>query len=912
MSNKSCSAILKSTVVCSKPVASPVYNSCAVHSPSSVEEVTWKIVHELVGDDFFKASKFDVAKIMNRKFDAVKLLTHKKAPVVDVMDVLLKVSAKYGYKAVCEDFYSAEYHALLGWVAHHRFRISAKDLSDIILRKKHWLTQCMLDIPIRIKDCNLLAILCGSDAQRELLKEPDYTHVMTFVSVCENRYESQCHGLEMRSIKSTIWNPVVTEATLNSDVFVERSFQKRIDPDLCAGRIHSLLKSTGLKESKLMDYNKDQKGAYLVLAGGCVSAATLDEDTYQKIAFPQDHELKTAPTDLDFFVVGDSDEEKREFMKTVLTHFVDVKGCTLKGYGSVIQIHGLDREAQIILSECDSAEQLIAGFDSSHIQCYVQFGRRIRVSPLFNILSPLNTSCLTKQKITGYRLMKMMRRGYTPVAGRSVHTIDRHSGNWFSAEAPLDITSRDDVKETFEEYLARKAKNLGVEEDQIMCDEQVQMIESMYNNISHCVNRVKLDDEKSPASFYMYEKNKLTKWKNMDLEDAKLLVDDMRSLGEGMANYEKAGRYAPWVSDDKEDPTDNYLYNNLMLRDCHFVKYNSFDHSKTCCKCYNTKKTNCTEEFCTTKSRQNLVTIEGTVLLNPSNNKDDPLMKEKILEKFVKEDIRIADKTKSLLQRYNGELIDIQEKLSELISAKKPNKKSIENLNDRKTTLIGAVTNVYKMENRYNPKTIKMRDLSDIAFMLDSITREDLYESSNENKQLIGLSELPILLASRMKGDSYSTRDGKTVKANATSVRVQTEITMNQYNNILVSACDGRKFNMTDFVYNTESRFNITVSIPNYSRWYLAPHTNAETVVTRWSIENMNIYAAEYVAKSSVRDKFKQMSVKAAAKWMAKLYESPEFIRFLNTKMCTKPHRDANCIGQLPKFTMESVYLISE
>ncbi len=80
-----------------------------------------------------------------------------------------------------------------------------------------------------------------------------------------------------------------------------------------------------------------------------------------------------APTDLDFFVYGETAEDRAEAVLELLQHF---RGSEFEVYGSVITINaGLQasRPVQIICSAAETSREVLNSFDMSHLQaCFIK------------------------------------------------------------------------------------------------------------------------------------------------------------------------------------------------------------------------------------------------------------------------------------------------------------------------------------------------------------------------------------------------------------------------------------------------------------------------------------------------------------------------------------------------------------
>jgi hypothetical protein len=75
------------------------------------------------------------------------------------------------------------------------------------------------------------------------------------------------------------------------------------------------------------------------------------------------------PTDLDFFVYGETAEDRAEAVLELLQHF---SGNEFEIYGSVITINA-SRPVQIICSAAETAREVLSSFDMSHLQaCFIK------------------------------------------------------------------------------------------------------------------------------------------------------------------------------------------------------------------------------------------------------------------------------------------------------------------------------------------------------------------------------------------------------------------------------------------------------------------------------------------------------------------------------------------------------------
>jgi hypothetical protein len=891
--------------------------------------VTWRSVVELIGEQVFDTIRLPTQDFLDETFDMMKLLIHKKATAEEILDIFIRVSNKFGSDAICSDFFSAEYHALLGWLSKHRNHLTALDLLNAVKSDRHWLTQCMIDLPRRL-DTPLIVHLCSGSEQKILTTDTKYSPVISFMNICENAPVSERVSSTPSVIGKNIWNPCVTNETLlDPEVFVRRHESRVIDSLAAETRIKKLLRYTGFgdKECELLCQNPMNEDAYMVLAGGSVSASLSSEEEFNRIAYPKDNGLSAPATDLDFFIVGKSVEAKKTLMLKVQKYFVEELDCTIKHNGSVFQIHGLDRECQVILSEYSSAESLIQGFDSSHIACFFDFSYGIRVSPAFNAFTHRNETLLTKFLIVGYRFIKNLNRGYIPLVGREFHSVGGY-GNAFNYSTPLDIHP---VKEatSFEDFVTSKLPSVADGEDPILpTEEQLVYWQIQHDSITHTMRRVSRDipeDEKEShgyksRSIDIYSKNKMTQWTKVSLSESEELITDMKCLKDGMFNYESCGRYLPWLNDDEKNRTSRYIFGTVLLRNARFEEYLESSVTESCPECKNwskTKKLHLLDCKKCTQSDTKMV-ISGIFELNPLNDKDDDEMVSIIHEKFLKENDRMLRIIKDLTAKYDKQFIDISNQLSKLYTGKSTPKtvKKIKMLETRLDQIRTSIHGIYKSTNRFNPSIINNSAVSELAFNYNSHSRDTIYDRLESKKNdsrifTIPSDELPNLLIARFKKQSYTSVDGIKFPLSCKAVRVRVVCDVPYTMGLFVKNSDGSRFHSSEFVLDKTSQFNVSLHCSNFNKWFIKTHDDciatANNNYSKSTVKLIDILS-DYM-KNQIRPRNEKPQETYAR--IAMVCKSDEFKEYIGQNLCYKLHRDEGLLGKSPIFDISQIFHIS-
>lgn len=172
----------------------------------------------------------------------------------------------------------------------------------------------------------------------------------------------------------------------------------------------------------------------VLLAGGLPCAVTLDEAKWQLIS-------KT--TDIDLFVYGDTEEDRKDMTRIVLEHLESLGG-KISHFVSVFKVDGLGREIQVVCPYARSPLGVLINFDSTFIQIGYQDGEFI-ATPGHCFFTPRSETLITRYNVRFHRMLKAIERGFMPVSDARGHlmypTKTVFSSRWpfaLSASKPLD------------------------------------------------------------------------------------------------------------------------------------------------------------------------------------------------------------------------------------------------------------------------------------------------------------------------------------------------------------------------------------------------------------------------------------------------------------------------------------------
>ena len=178
-------------------------------------------------------------------------------------------------------------------------------------------------------------------------------------------------------------------------------------------------------------------------AGGLECAVTLDEAMWQLIS-------KT--TDIDLFIYGNTEEDRKDMTRIVLEH-LEKLGGNISHYVSVFKVEGLGREIQVVCPYARSPLGVLINFDSTFIQVGYQNGEFI-ATPGHCFFTPRSETLITRYNVRFHRMLKAIERGFMPVSDARGHLM-YPTKTVFSSRWPFALTGS---KPLDEEWIQKQAR----------------------------------------------------------------------------------------------------------------------------------------------------------------------------------------------------------------------------------------------------------------------------------------------------------------------------------------------------------------------------------------------------------------------------------------------------------------------
>ena len=186
---------------------------------------------------------------------------------------------------------------------------------------------------------------------------------------------------------------------------------ERVTFEVAKSRLENFIKPILGEEGKFPWRLKQDVGC--IIAGGLPCAVVLDENRWQSIS---------KITDIDIFVYGDSDVDRKDMVFLLLDHFSKI-GAKFERFKSVIKVFIENCvEIQIICPYARSPLGVLINFDSTFIQIGYD-GESFISTPGHCFFTPRNESLITRYNFRFHRFIKILERGFIPVSDERGHIM---------------------------------------------------------------------------------------------------------------------------------------------------------------------------------------------------------------------------------------------------------------------------------------------------------------------------------------------------------------------------------------------------------------------------------------------------------------------------------------------------------
>jgi hypothetical protein len=183
----------------------------------------------------------------------------------------------------------------------------------------------------------------------------------------------------------------------------------------------------------------------VILAGGLPCGVMLDEAKWRFIA---------QTTDIDLFIYGDSEEDRKDMTRIVLEHLESLGG-KISHFVSVFKVDGLGREIQVVCPYARSPLGVLINFDTTFIQVGHQAGHFL-ATPGYCFFTPRSETLITRYNVRFHRMLKAIERGFMPVSDERGHLM-YPTKTLFSSRWPFSLSSSKPRTEEWVNDSARSA-----------------------------------------------------------------------------------------------------------------------------------------------------------------------------------------------------------------------------------------------------------------------------------------------------------------------------------------------------------------------------------------------------------------------------------------------------------------------
>lgn len=183
----------------------------------------------------------------------------------------------------------------------------------------------------------------------------------------------------------------------------------------------------------------------VILAGGLPCGVMLDEAKWRFIA---------QTTDIDLFIYGDSEEDRKDMTRIVLEHLESLGG-KISHFVSVFKVDGLGREIQVVCPYARSPLGVLINFDTTFIQVGYQAGHFL-ATPGYCFFTPRSETLITRYNVRFHRMLKAIERGFMPVSDDRGHLM-YPTKTLFSSRWPFSLSGSKPRTEDWVDDSARSA-----------------------------------------------------------------------------------------------------------------------------------------------------------------------------------------------------------------------------------------------------------------------------------------------------------------------------------------------------------------------------------------------------------------------------------------------------------------------
>lgn len=248
----------------------------------------------------------------------------------------------------------------------------------------------------------------------------------------------------------------------------------------------------------------------VILAGGLPCAVTLDEAKWQLIS-------KT--TDIDLFIYGDSEDDRKDMTRIVLEHLESLGG-KINHFVSVFKVDNLGREIQVVCPYARSPLGVLINFDSTFIQIGYQNGNFI-ATPGHCFFTPRSETLITRYNVRFHRMLKAIERGFMPVSDARGHLM-YPTKTVFSSRWPFALSGSEQLDAEWVDRQARLAyavskKVKGVDDETLkkMLIEDKELFDVV---LAECDERAQKSRKNESVTMTVYDAEKvLTEVKREDM-----------------------------------------------------------------------------------------------------------------------------------------------------------------------------------------------------------------------------------------------------------------------------------------------------------------------------------------------------------------------------------------------------------
>lgn len=700
----------------------------------------------------------------------------------------------------------------------------------------------------------------------------------------------------------------------------------------------------------------------VALCGGFTSAVLLVEEQWQVI--------RKKGTDLDFFIYGPTEMDRKTMLFFLLRHFRKLNDVRIKevekkegkheevGIGrsrSIFRVTGLGEDVQVICPYASSPLGVLMNFDMSFIQVgyhEVVNGDKSEgkffCSSGYSFFTPRSESLLTRSMIRVNRLVKVMRKGFLPVSDVRGHLLCP-GDIFFSSVFRIDMEENFNKDAQFMAYKDFRKQKLDagmtpteIERkygDQILLGRcrpgsikaaDRKLIEERHHYwidhtdlIEDCTTySVKIYDSRSP--FERFE-----------------LYNDVASIN-GACVPHSGGNYLTshytsfrppmhaW-----EDITKNLdeLEKTFEMKDTENLS-NAFDYYtsgiNSTLPIIEDGKTEHTEFRGLFLRNVKIVCANPTDKINIGYENGKGQISKKA-EKIVDTEKYYNEKwgTNTCYRTIEGVFVfqerrperEVKEEIAQRrekfqIRAEKLRatriylaKEKLAKASDRKIDEIAddEVATVDVQKNPYDEPTPGMLKTMEYR---NALRVPELHEYLEEITDIrcIDISEVPKMMRCFSLGEDYVNGNNK-VKRSHGMVRVQAPVSLRHLNVFDVDDLLLSKATVDSF---PDRRYNVCLSVANFDRWIIEDHPHDTVAIESWRQTDCRNVTLDYLKWAHKQEVLKHNTIATVDNFcvfLATAFTSDEFKDVLKTALCHKPHAHPDLLGEMPVIELSRIYV---